>query len=107
MGDLEALENNLVIHPKHYNADGRPECWEEMEEIFGKDAVVIFDVLSAYKYYYRAGKKDGNPEEQDKSKIDNYLRHARSIIDDASCESIYCYLKMLEVLHDCMEVSVK
>ena len=50
-------ENNMVIHPKHYNTQGRPECWEEMRRLFGDDCVGVFDILSAYKYHYRAGEK--------------------------------------------------
>lgn len=74
---LAAQENkDMVIHPTHYNQDGRKECWDEMIELFGYEAVVIFDVLSAYKYNYRKGEKDGNSEEQDSAKIDNYMRHA-------------------------------
>ena len=74
------LFSNLVIHPEHYNKEGRKECWEEMIDKFGPMAVAIFDVLSAYKYQYRAGEKDGNPEEQDKAKIDNYMHHSADLI---------------------------
>ena len=73
--------DTMVIHPKHYNKEGRRECWDEMLEIFGPDAVAIFDILSAYKYKYRAGAKDGNPTEQDLAKIRNYMNHAREIIN--------------------------
>lgn len=70
----------LVKHPEHYNQDGRKECWDEMIEKFGPEATAIFDVMSAYKYQYRAGTKDGNPEEQDKAKIENYMSHAANLI---------------------------
>ena len=73
--------SDLVNHPKHYNQSGRKECWDEMKEIFGLEAVVIFDVLSAYKYHYRAGSKEGNPEKQDKAKIQNYMNHAKELLD--------------------------
>lgn len=74
------MEKDLVYHPEHYNQEGRKECWDEMLELFGEEAVAIFDMLSAYKYHYRAGTKDGNPEEQDKRKIDNYMIHAANLI---------------------------
>lgn len=81
------LDKEMVIHPAHYNTQGRKECWDEMVEMFdneikGKEATVIFDMYSAYKYYYRAGQKDGNPEEQDLAKIDNYINHAQSLLLD-------------------------
>lgn len=73
-------DKNMVIHPKHYNADGRQECWNEMLDKFGADAVIAFDCLSAYKYSYRKGLKDGNPAVQDAKKIDNYLLHANKLL---------------------------
>lgn len=71
--------NKLVEHPDHYNAEGKKECWDEMIDIFGPEAVIIFDCLSAYKYRYRAGLKEGNPEEQDLDKIREYLKHASKL----------------------------
>jgi hypothetical protein len=71
---------DLVNHPDHYNKEGRKECWDEMIEIFGYEAVAIFDILSAYKYYYRAGSKEGNSKEQDLAKINNYMRHSAEMI---------------------------
>lgn len=78
--DLAVQENNLVIHPKHYNTEGRPECWEEMRRLFGDECVGVFDVLNAYKYLYRAGEKEGNPAEQDMAKIYNYMRHCADLV---------------------------
>lgn len=88
------MDKELVFHPKHYNKENRRECWDEMTELFGPDAVVMFDVLSAYKYYYRAGSKDGNPEEQDLEKIKNYMNHAQRILEneilsEAACNCFY------------------
>lgn len=77
-------ETKLVYHPEHYNKAGRKECWEEMREIFGDEAVIIFDVLSAYKYSYRFGDKENNTAAQDDAKIHNYLNHANSLLE--KCE---------------------
>ena len=77
------IKEEMVIHPKHYNKEGRRECWDEMLEIFGPDAVAIFDILSAYKYKYRAGTKDGNPTEQDQAKIENYMKHAKDLVTNS------------------------
>lgn len=104
--DKENDKNDLVIHPNHYNKEGRKECWDEMIEIFGSDAVAIFDVLSAYKYHYRAGNKDGNPEEQDLKKIDNYMKHSSDIIisgiipttSNNTKLAAICHMKMRKIL---------
>lgn len=101
------MSKELVNHPQHYNQEGRKECWEEMEEIFGPMAVAIFDVLSAYKYEYRAGSKDDNPEEQDKAKIDNYMHHSADLLASARTSTVEseggklaakCYVEMKKVL---------
>lgn len=78
---MNDIEKN-TIHPSHYNKEGRKECWEEMEEIFGIDSVIDFDILSAYKYLYRAGEKEGNPKEQDIAKIRNYVEHAEKKLNE-------------------------
>lgn len=101
------MNKDLVFHPKHYNKEGRRECWDEMMEIFGPEAVMIFDILSAYKYHYRAGLKDGNPTEQDLEKIKNYMSHAdkmRGILPNTiehTCDTAdKCYWTML---HDILD----
>lgn len=71
--------SGMVNHPQHYRKEGRKECWEEMEEIFGIDSVIDYDILSAYKYLYRAGLKEGNPKEQDIAKIRSYVEHAEEL----------------------------
>lgn len=94
----------MVIHPDHYNVEGRKECWEEMREKFGDEAVAVFDILSAYKYLYRAGEKDGNPKEQDKAKIDNYMNHSADIIITTDNKNMTiarrCYRVMKKELSD-------
>lgn len=98
------MENKeLVVHPDHYNIEGRKECWDEMIEIFGVEAVGIFDVLSAYKYHYRAGEKVYNPEEQDKAKIDNYMRHCADLIAISTIPTTKArtaYKKMRNILNE-------
>lgn len=74
--------NTNVIHPTHYNQNGKKECWEEMIEIFGADAVIVFDCMNAYKYHYRAGYKLGNPAEQDLGKMENYINHAEKLVGE-------------------------
>lgn len=87
--------SNLINHPQHYNQKDRKECWTEMEEIFGKDSVIVFDVLNAYKYLYRAGEKPDNPKEQDLAKINTYMTHAYSLIEQGcKKEALQVYLAM-------------
>lgn len=75
------MNKELVNHPNHYNHSDRKECWEEMRDIFGDNAVAIFDILSAYKYLYRAGTKADNPEEQDLAKIVAYVQHCQRLLE--------------------------
>lgn len=99
--------SDLVNHPQHYNQSGRKECWDEMIDIFGVHAVILFDVLSAYKYYYRAGEKEGNPKEQDKAKIQNYMNHAKEMFNkidknrNHDCE--LAYLRMYKIMEESEE----
>ena len=101
----DVMEKELVYNPSHYNHEGRKECWDEMIEIFGEPAVAIFDVLSAYKYHYRAGSKDGNPADQDMEKIKNYMNHAEKMLEkkDFSVSRYYanyCKIQMEKILNE-------
>ncbi len=63
-----------INHPSHYQ--GKYECIEIMRVLFGTEAVKGFCRCNAYKYRYRAGRKDGNTAEQDLAKAEwyeNYL----------------------------------
>lgn len=71
-----------INHPNHYNKPGRKECIEEMLEIFGPDAVYWFCMLSAYKYQYRAGRKEGQPAERDLAKIEWYKDFAARLVTE-------------------------
>ena len=71
-----AKEDKGIDHPKHYNADGRLECIREMEIMFGQSDVDTFCKLNAYKYFYRAGTKEGEAKEKDLAKAQWYLNYA-------------------------------
>lgn len=66
-----------VKEPEHYKTH-EFECIDEMIIAFGKEAVITFCVLNAWKYRYRAGSK-GNAE-TDLKKSDEYLRFAYELI---------------------------
>ena len=68
-----------VNHPAHYNAPGRKECIEEMVDMWGAEQTAIWCEMTAYKYQYRAGTKDGNSEEQDLAKRQWYLDKAKEL----------------------------
>ena len=68
-----------VNHPTHYNQEGRRECIEEMRLLFGDEAVKTWCRLTAYKYRYRAGNKQGNPTDQDNRKAEWYLDYVEKM----------------------------
>lgn len=103
------MSKEMVIHPEHYNQEGKKECWDEMVDLFGAQAVAIFDALNAYKYRYRAGLKEGNSTEQDTAKIDNYMRHCADLLathrespyapnNDGLDLAVRCYVKMRDLV---------
>lgn len=69
----------MVNHPAHYNAPGRKECIEEMVDIWGAEQTAMWCEMTAYKYEYRAGTKDGNSKEQDLAKRQWYLDKAKEL----------------------------
>ena len=73
------MEKEKVNHPSHYNRENAMECIDEMELIFGKEAVKNFCLCNAWKYRYRASDKNG---EEDIKKSDWYLRRYRDYIKE-------------------------
>lgn len=68
---------NNVNHPTHYNQDGM-ECIDEMILVFGVEAVKHFCVCNAWKYRYRANKKNG---EEDLEKANWYINKFKELIE--------------------------
>ena len=56
---MEKKKYDPINHPKHYCREGGMECLEEMELVFGANAVRTFCLLNAWKYRYRAADKNG------------------------------------------------
>lgn len=75
---IEDDESNMVIHPNHYN-QGSIECWDAMKSTFGKEAVMIFCKLNAFKYLWRSDSKNGI---EDVNKAINYLNHYKELYDE-------------------------
>lgn len=63
-------DSDNVNHPSHYQ--GERECIEVMRKMFGDEAVKGFCKCNAYKYRFRAGRKDNNTAEQDIAKAEWY-----------------------------------
>lgn len=53
------MNHDVVNHPKHYCREGAMESIDEMLLVFGKEAVMNFCLLNAWKYRYRAADKNG------------------------------------------------
>lgn len=75
----EENQQEQIKHPAHYQQPNRRECIEEMRLMFGDEKVYWWCVMTAYKYRYRMGNKDGNPAEQDEKKAEFYLDYAEEM----------------------------
>lgn len=56
----EYIEVDNVNHPNHYK--GKNECIDVMIAMFGLEAVKHFCMCNAYKYRFRADKKNGEED---------------------------------------------
>lgn len=79
---------SLVDHPSHYNNGARKECIVEMVEKYGFVETATFCLMSAYKYLYRAGKKEGNSYGQDIEKARWYYNWVSERIDYNDCHGL-------------------
>ena len=61
---------NGVNHPTHYQ--GKYECIDLMRVLYGDEAVAGFCKCNAYKYRFRAGKKEGEDAQKDIAKAEWY-----------------------------------
>lgn len=73
------MDYDIISKPKHYNRDGAMECIDEMELIFGKQAVKHFCLCNAWKYRYRAADKNGV---QDLQKSDWYIKKYKELCNE-------------------------
>lgn len=64
-------KNDPVNHPSHY-ADGKYECIDVMREVFGEEELKIYCKINAFKYLYRANRKNGD---EDVRKANWYLTY--------------------------------
>ena len=69
----EDTKPDTVNHPTHYTSGCGFECIEMMEMVFGKEAVIDFCVVNAFKYIWRHKQKNGT---EDIAKAEWYLKYA-------------------------------
>lgn len=81
-----------VNHPKHYIKSGKKECIVEMQEKYGTANTAIFCLMSAYKYLYRAGEKEGEAYDEDIAKAKWYLQY----VDDLNAPILDMYYWQLK-----------
>lgn len=82
-------EPDLVNHPNHYET-GKFECIEVMEEALGRDVVKGFCIGNAFKYLYRAKRKNGL---EDLKKAQWYLNRVISMEDEDNTTDPYAEQK--------------
>lgn len=71
-------KKEAVNHPEHYS-NGKIECIDSMISAFGVNATISFCHLNAFKYIWRAGKKDDAI--QDIEKAEWYLNKMKELFN--------------------------
>ena len=66
-----ATSETAVDHPEHYQ--GKHECIDIMRALFGDEMVKGFCVCNAYKYRFRADKKNGDEDIKKAEWYEDYL----------------------------------
>lgn len=70
---------DIINKPNHYNREGAMECIDEMQLIFGTEAVKHFCLCNAWKYRYRATEKNGD---EDLAKSDFYIKKYKELCNE-------------------------
>ena len=78
--EREESQKDMVNHPEHYEVGGL-ESIKVMEVLFGKEDVMTFCMLNAFKYIWRNKRKNG-PQDLDKARW--YLEHYLELSDYSS-----------------------
>tara|TARA_R110000824_G_scaffold226945_1_gene414765 strand:+ start:51 stop:287 length:237 start_codon:yes stop_codon:yes gene_type:complete len=65
---------DLVNSPSHY-LSGNIECIDAMVSAFGEEQVRVYAKINAFKYLWRAGKKEG-AQDTDLAKANWYAKRA-------------------------------
>lgn len=59
--ESRGISHDPVNHPSHYET-GKFECIEVMEEALGRNSVKCFCICNAFKYLYRAQRKNNDED---------------------------------------------
>ena len=83
----ETVGVDMVNQPPHYTRKNAMECIDEMEFLFGIDAVIWFCKCNAWKYRYRSADKNGA---EDIAKSDWYMNKAVELTNKKkqNCSSV-------------------
>ena len=68
------LREENVYQPSHYTHATGAECIDIMIQLYGKQRVEEWAEITAFKYQWRNGSKEGNSSAQDKMKSVWYTR---------------------------------
>lgn len=82
---MENKSIDNVNHPSHYCQEGSMECIDEMIMLFGKEEVMHFCKLNAWKYRKRALYKN---KEEDMKKSDWYLAKYKELKESSTFYNI-------------------
>ena len=82
-------QHDNVNHPAHYQ--GKNECIDVMVAMFGKEAVKHFCMCNAYKYRFRADRKNGAEDIEKAEWYERKLIELGGECNDASRINRYSY----------------
>lgn len=71
--------NTDKINPSHYKSESGRECIDELRLMFGDEQVKAFCRCNAYKYRFRAGRKQNESAETDFAKAEWYLNYLEKL----------------------------
>ena len=74
----EESKKDVVNHPEHYEGSCSIECIEMMEAMFGKDSVIEYCCMNAFKYLWRYKFKNGL---EDINKAKWYINKADELLN--------------------------
>lgn len=77
-----SMQNNIntnKINPDHYKSDSGRECIDELRLMFGDEQVKAFCRCNAYKYRFRAGRKQNESAATDLAKAEWYLGYIEKL----------------------------
>ena len=76
---MSAEINTDKINPSHYKSESGRECIDELRLMFGDEQVKAFCRCNAYKYRFRAGRKQNESAATDLAKAEWYLDYLETL----------------------------